>query len=97
MPHHELPASVRVALWSTTVLTGRLPAGELPRRALPDLDECVGLVETVRTWADLGEHAVLVALPRPGDLTGMPSGPAELPAAATRASSSRAGPPTTYC
>jgi hypothetical protein len=85
MPHHELPACVRVSLWGTAVLTGRLPAPDLPRRALPDLDECVGLVETVATWADVGERTLLVALPRPGDLTGMPQGPVELAAAATRA------------
>ena len=85
MPHQELPACVRVSLWATAVLNDRLPAPDLPRRALPDIDECVGLVETVRVWADLGERAVLVALPRPGDLTGMPQGPAELAAHAARA------------
>ncbi len=85
MPHQELPACVRVSLWATAVLGGRLPAPDLPRRALPDIDECLGLVETVRVWADLGERTVLVALPRPGDLTGMPQGPAELAAHASRA------------
>lgn len=85
MTHHELPASVRVALWSTEVLAGRLPASELPRRALPDVDECVGLVEPVSLWADLGEQVVLVALPRPGDLSGMPRGASALLDAATQA------------
>lgn len=85
MPDHELPACVRVSLWATAVLTGRLPAPDLPRRALPDIDECVGLVETVTVWRDLGERAVLVSLPRPGDLTGMPQGPAGLAAHASRA------------
>ncbi len=85
MPDHELPACVRVSLWATTVLAGRLPASDLPRRALPDLDECVGLVEAVRLWADVGERVVLVALPRPGDLAGLPQGSAELVADATRA------------
>lgn len=84
MSEHELPASVRVALWGTAVLAGRLPAAELVRRALPDLDECVGLVEGVQLWASLGERVVLVALPRPGDLSGMPQGPAGLVDAATR-------------
>ncbi len=84
MPDHELPASVRVALWATEALHGRLPVDQLPRRALPDVDECAGLVEQVRLWAGLGERAVLVALPRPGDLSGMPQGPVDLVAAATR-------------
>lgn len=85
MSDHELPASVRVALWATEALNGRLPAEELPRCALPDLDECTGLVEQVRLWGGLGERAVLVALPRPGDLTGMPQGASDLLAAATSA------------
>lgn len=85
MVDHELPASVRVALWATQVLTGDLPAPDLPRRALPDVDECVGLVEQVGTWRDLGERAVLVALPRPGDLHGMPQASPELVDAATAA------------
>lgn len=85
MSEHELPASVRVALWGTEVLAGRLPAGQLARRALPDVDECHGLGEQVGLWRDLGERTVLVALPRPGDLTGMPQGSSELAAAAARA------------
>lgn len=85
MPAHELPACVRVALWGTQVLAGRLPAPDLPRRALPDLDETVGLVEAVSVWAGLGERSLLVALPRPGDLAGMPQGSFDLAAAATRA------------
>lgn len=85
MSEHELPASVRVALWGTAVLGGRVPADQLPRRALPDLDECTGLVEAVELWASLGERAVLVALPRPGDVSGLPRGPVELVDAATRA------------
>lgn len=85
MPQHELPASVRVALWSTQVLAGRLPSYDLPRRALPDVDDCVGLVERVDTWRDVGERAVLVALPRPGDLHGMPQASPELVDAATTA------------
>ncbi|GAA1183208.1 hypothetical protein GCM10009584_26580 [Ornithinimicrobium humiphilum] len=84
MPHQELPAGVRVALWGTAALTGRLPLPDLPRRALPDIDECLGLVETVRVWGELGERTVLVALPRPGDVTGMPRGSADLVAHATR-------------
>ncbi|AXH95170.1 hypothetical protein [Ornithinimicrobium avium] len=85
MPDHELPASVRAALWGTEVLRGRLPARDLPRRALPDVDATFGLVEQVRLWRDLGERTLLVALPRPGDLAGMPQGSPDLLAAATRA------------
>lgn len=85
MSEHELPAGVRVSLWGTVVLGGRLPAAELPRHALPDLDECAGLVEMVELWAALGERVLLVALPRPGDVSGMPRGTVELVDAATRA------------
>lgn len=85
MTQHELPASVRVSLWATLALHDRLPLGELPRRALPDLDECTGLVETVELWRSLGERVVLVALPRPGDPSGMPSAAPELLDAATQA------------
>ncbi|GAA5163200.1 hypothetical protein [Ornithinimicrobium tianjinense] len=85
MPDHELPASVRVALWGTAVLRGRLQPEELPARALPDIDECSGLVEQVRLWAQLGERALLVALPRPGDVQGMPHSSPDLVAAATAA------------
>lgn len=80
-----LPASVRVALWSTAALAGRLDPDEIPARALGDLDHCSGLVETVELWRGLGERVVLPALPRPGNTTGMPTGAPELVDAATRA------------
>lgn len=82
---HELPAAVRVALWATLVLGGRLRVEELPRRALPDIDECDGLKEAVELWAGLGERVVLAALPRPGDLTGLPHGTPEMVQAALTA------------
>lgn len=85
MPDHELPASVRVALWGTAALAGPVPVEEVRRLALPDIDECVGLVEPLGLWRDLGERAVLVALPRPGNLSGMPASSPELVAAATAA------------
>lgn len=84
MSEHELPASIRVALWATAALAGRVPQREVPRRALPDIDECVGLLEPLELWASLGERVVLAALPRPGDVTGMPRGSVELLAAATQ-------------
>lgn len=81
-----LPASVRLALWATAAYAGRLPLADAVRRALPDVDEVRGdLVERLGLWRDLGERAVLVALPRPGDLSGMPRGSADLVAAATDA------------
>lgn len=85
MTGHVLPASVRVALWGTAALAGRVPVEEVRGRALPDLDECTGLFEQLVLWRDLGERVVLVALPRAGDVTGLPRGGPELLAAATRA------------
>lgn len=80
-----LPASVRVALWASAAYAGRLALEDVPGRALPDLDHHEGLVERLALWRDVGEQIVLVALPRPGDLTGMPRGSAALVAAATEA------------
>ena len=54
-------------------------------RAHPDLDHVAGDLDRLTLWRDLGERAVLVALPRPGNLAGMPRGSAELIAAATEA------------
>lgn len=85
MSEHELPASIRVALWGTEVLAGRLPADDLPSLALPDLDVSEGLTEGIRLWASLGERVVLAALPRPGDLTGMPRGGSSFVDAAVQA------------
>jgi hypothetical protein len=68
----ELPASVRVALWVTHAWSvGSSPARAV-ERALPDVDHTEGLVEQVGLWHDLGEGALLVALPGPGDLAGLP-------------------------
>ncbi|WP_134773445.1 hypothetical protein [Ornithinimicrobium flavum] len=85
MSGHVLPASVRVALWGTAALAGRVPVAKVPERALPDLDACTGLREQLGLWRDLGERVVLVALPRAGDVTGLPRGGPDLLAAATRA------------
>lgn len=81
----ELPASVRVAVWASAALAGRLPLAEVAARALPDIDHVVGLEATLRLWRDLGEQVVLVALPRPGDVSGMPRAGPELLDAATAA------------
>lgn len=77
-----LPASVRVAVWASAALAGRLPVERVRLHALPDLDHCSGLEPALHLWRDLGERVVLVALPRPGDLTGLPRGPAPFVAAA---------------
>lgn len=72
----ELPASVRVALWVTHAWSGGTTLTDALERALPDIDHTEGLLEQVRLWRDLGEAALLVALPGPGDLDGLPrSGP----------------------
>lgn len=68
----ELPASVRVALWVTHAWAGRCEMPEAVRRALPDIDHTEGLLERLTLWRDLGEVALLVALPGPGDVTGLP-------------------------
>ncbi|HOV02555.1 MAG TPA: hypothetical protein PLZ83_04945, partial [Dermatophilaceae bacterium] len=82
-----LPIVVRCALWGTRWLGGR-----------GDLDDVVGNVHsgavtdiagpfeaTLRDWAERGETAVFLALPRPGLLTGMPRAPLAVTAAATEA------------
>lgn len=68
----ELPASVRVALWVTHAWSGGTSPTEALHRALPDIDHTEGLLEQVRLWRDLGEAALLVALPGPGDVAGLP-------------------------
>jgi len=80
-----LPVSVRLALWATAAYAGQLPLEDAVRRAHPDLDDVGGDLGRLSVWRDLGERAVLVALPRPGHLSGMPRGSAELIAAATEA------------
>ena len=80
-----LPVCVRLALWATAAYAGALPLEEVAGRAHPDLDHVGGDLGRLSLWRDLGERAVLVALPRPGNLAGMPRGSAELIAAATDA------------
>jgi hypothetical protein len=80
-----LPLSVRLALWATAAYAGQLTVDKAVHRAHPDLDEVTGDLDRLSLWRDLGERAVLVALPRPGNLSGMPRGSAELIAAATDA------------
>jgi len=82
---YVLPVSVRLALWATAAFVGDLPLDEAQKRAHPDLDHVVGDLDRLPLWRDLGERALLVALPRPGNLSGMPRGSPELIAAATDA------------
>ncbi|MEO7130959.1 MAG: hypothetical protein ABIZ07_06250 [Dermatophilaceae bacterium] len=67
-----LPASVRLALWTTASWQGAYPAAESLARALPDVDHVAGDLDRLRLWHDLGERALFVALPRPGDTAGLP-------------------------
>ena len=68
----ELPGSVRVALWATVVIgSGGDLAGVAPR-ALPDVDHVAGLLDRLTLWRDLGEGAVLVALPSAGHVASLP-------------------------
>lgn len=78
----ELPASVRTALWVTHAWSGGTTLTHAVEQALPDVDHTEGLVEQVRLWRDLGESALLVALPGPGDAAGLPrTGPIAMAAA----------------
>lgn len=80
-----LPVSVRLALWATAAYAGRLSLEEVPGRAMPEVDHATGLPGPLPLWRDLGEQVVLVALPRPGDLGGMPRASTDVVAAATAA------------
>jgi hypothetical protein len=81
----ELPASVRLALWTTHVWStgGRLE--DAMRLATPDVDHVAGDLDRLSLWRDLGEQALLVALPAAGDLTGVPKAPADAQGAAAAA------------
>jgi hypothetical protein len=78
----ELPASVRLSLWTTHAWATGSRVEEVVRRALPDVDHVAGDLDRLDLWHDLGERALLVALPAPGDLTGMPGASPEAHGAA---------------
>jgi len=68
-----LPLSVRFALWATVSVRGEVDPDDAVVAAHPDVDDISGEpAGRLELWRDFGESAVLVALPRPGDLTGMP-------------------------
>lgn len=79
----DLPAAVRLSLWVTAAWAGHLDLEEALRQALPDADHLAGDVDHLATWQDLGERVLACALPRAGDLSGMPRGNPDLNAAAT--------------
>lgn len=68
----ELPASVRLALWTTLAWRGDVTLPEALERSLPGVDHVTGLTPTLQAWGGIGEQALFVALPRPGDLAGLP-------------------------
>ncbi|YAL81869.1 hypothetical protein ACMYYO_07900 [Dermacoccaceae bacterium W4C1] len=80
-----LPASVRLALWSTSALAGHCSMSSAVSEALPDLDHVEGALEALTLWADLGEQLVAVALPRPGHVSVLPTSADGLAAAAVEA------------
>ncbi|MGN6415629.1 hypothetical protein [Flexivirga sp.] len=79
----DLPAAVRLSLWVTAAWAGHLDLEEAVRRALPDADHVTGDLQHLATWQDFGERVLACALPRAGDISGMPRGNPELTAAAT--------------
>lgn len=81
----ELPSSVRLALWMTHSWNGGPSTSEALARSFRGLDHVAGDLGRLDLWRDLGERALFVALPRPGDVSRMPSGS---PAAAAQAADS---------
>lgn len=69
-----LPASARLSLWVTAAWAGHLDLDDAIRRSMPDVDAVDGDLDRLSLWQDLGERVLGCALPRPGDLTGMPRG-----------------------
>ncbi len=81
----ELPASVRVALWVTAAWRRGGVVADAVAAALPDVDHVEGDLSRLTVWRDLGEAALLCALPAPGDVVGLPAASTEAVAAATDA------------
>lgn len=83
----SLPLSVRAALWVTAAWHrhGVDDVEEALARAHPDLDHVEGDVARIALWRDFGESALLVALPRPGDVSGLPRCSPEVAGAAAAA------------
>lgn len=77
--------SVRLALWGTRVLTGDVPSAAVDRLIAPDVDDVATVRPHLEMWQAFGERVVLVALPHPGHLGGLPLGPSDLAGAAVAA------------
>lgn len=73
--------SVRMALWVTAAYAGRVSLTTAVSAATGDLELVIGCTQRLATWRDLGERAVLVALPRPGAPGVLPRGTEVLAAA----------------
>ena len=73
----ELPTCVRLALWVTSAWQGRVSLSTALRRSFPDVDHVEGDLSRIELWHQLGEQALFVALPRPGDVTRVPRAAAE--------------------
>jgi hypothetical protein len=80
-----LPASVRLALWTTARWAEGGDAAPVVALAHPGVDHVAGDLDRLALWHSLGERALLVALPAPGDLTGVPAAPESARAAAAAA------------
>lgn len=76
---------MRLALWASAAYAGRLAVADVAATALCEFDHVGGDIDRLALWQELGERAVLVALPRPGATSGMPHAGADLLAAATQA------------
>ena len=74
---------MRLALWVTAAWNDKVSLRAALARSLPDVDHVAGDLGRLDVWRDLGERALFVALPRPGDMSRMPL--CSLPAAALAA------------
>lgn len=68
----SLPISVRLSLWVTAAWAVNDDPGPAVVASAPDVEPIDPPVELLRLWRDLGESALLVALPRPGQAAMMP-------------------------
>jgi hypothetical protein len=73
---------VRLSLWATRAWAEGSALEDAVRSALPDVDHVAGDLDRLSLWHELGERALLVALPAPGDLAGVPRSAPEAQAAA---------------
>lgn len=80
-----LPIAVRMSLWATAAWSQGFPIARAVEATHRGIDHAAGALDRLDLWHDFGERVVLVALPRPGDITGLPRGSAELVDSATSA------------